>query len=217
MRRILCAAEGRRIYLHFYPGQIPPDGGGICCFLLWVGCAARRRGDVPCTPLKGLRPFGSPMRAMCMRIAGEKGTFTFLTRGKSRRTAAGFAGGRGERFGISCAERWAQLSAHRGRNCRFKVSVTCPSPASWAAPPPPTTVARSQFRDQKQQIPAASRRDLPRVETKVHPFPSAAHVMRCISGIPKGLRPFGGGCRGQAPPARPPGGTCCFCRTGSIF
>ena len=43
-----------------------------------------------------------------------------------------------------------------------------------------------------------------------YPFPLAAHVMRCISGIPKGLRPFGRGAGGSAPCASPCASPPCF-------
>ena len=45
MQRITCAAEGKMDF-RFYPGQIPPDDGGICCFLARLGadsCRGRRR------------------------------------------------------------------------------------------------------------------------------------------------------------------------------
>ena len=47
MQRIACAARGE--YLRFYLGQIPPDGGGICCFFVESSCeeVALGKGHVP--------------------------------------------------------------------------------------------------------------------------------------------------------------------------
>ena len=60
----------------------------------------------------------------------------------------------------------------------------------------------------KTANPAAVRRDSPRVETNaffIHPPAMRKRIAR--SGIPKGLRPFGGGSQGAEPPERYPSGT----------
>ena len=69
LRRILCAAvlgDG----LRFDSGQIPPDGGVICCF----GLGGTFGGAAPLDPPpKGLRPFGIPLlrRILCAAVLGD--------------------------------------------------------------------------------------------------------------------------------------------------
>ena len=115
MQRIACAAEGKRNYLRFYLGQIPPGGGGIC----WCGDGERRengggngRGTAgerretlsPAPLLKGLRPLRIPLwRRIACAARGEEDGHTFLPRanpaGRRRNLLGRRWGTAGERQG----------------------------------------------------------------------------------------------------------------------
>ena len=114
----------------FDPGQIPPDGGGICCATM--GNGGRTAGDaVPCTPAQGSETLENPpLAAHFMRREGRDDGLSF-------RPGANPAGRRRDllekekRFGGFRAARWARFSTHR-RELRHTVSVTCPSLVSCA-------------------------------------------------------------------------------------
>ena len=62
LRRISCAAGWRMRGLHLYPGQIPPDGGGICLGGVGgFGEKTRGRMLLPTSFPEDLRPFGIPL------------------------------------------------------------------------------------------------------------------------------------------------------------
>ena len=240
-RRILCAAEGGWVCVSTR-GKSRRKAAGFAGGAM--GNGGETAGDaVPCTPAQGSETLEHPaLAAHFMRRGGGDGlaflpganpagrrrdllVFMELSYEKARRIE-GIC--RAKRF--RHVEKGSSSEMHRPPQPGVvsEPSSPNPNPASWATlrrrTPAPRRGRPSAAHDScpfpisrpKTANPAASRRDLPQVETKVHPSPSAAHVMRCISGIPKGLRPFGGGAGGRAPCASPRRDLL-FLLKGSIF
>ena len=101
MQRITCAAEGKMDF-RFYPGQIPPDDGGICCFLARLGadsCRGRRRvaHDAGLEGRAAARCKALFARRVAHDVPHRKSSkLPPASSSKSRRRSAGFAPDRNE-------------------------------------------------------------------------------------------------------------------------